>query len=148
MEEFNDMNRIFKLGLVLTSAGILGACSNGDTDDVPVEQQPVEEQVDPNTDTTSDVNTEATDDVDDLDDQNTTGDTTGATDERISESEAQDIAFEAAGVSVDELDYVGEVEFDANDNKYDVEFTSNGVEYEFEIDASTGSVLESEMDNN
>ena len=65
----------------------------------------------------------------------------------ISEDEAKTIALQKAGRTDLQLDAV-RAEFDCDDGiiTYEVEFTAGGREYEYDINAETGEILESEDD--
>lgn len=65
----------------------------------------------------------------------------------IGKDKALDIALAKAGLKKSQISGY-DVEFECDDGviTYDVEFYSGSVEYEFEIDATTGSILEYETD--
>ena len=65
----------------------------------------------------------------------------------ISEEEAKTIALQKAGRTDVQTDAV-RAEFDCDDGiiTYEVEFTAGGREYEYDINAETGEILESESD--
>ena len=66
----------------------------------------------------------------------------------ISPEDAQRIALEHAGVA--ETDAVGihtVLDIDNGRQEYDVEFRVGHLEYEYEIDALTGTILSTDMDN-
>lgn len=62
-----------------------------------------------------------------------------------SNNNAMQNALNNAGVSSD-VATQKKVEYDAEDNKYDVEFKANGYEYDYEIDATTGKIIESDKE--
>ena len=62
----------------------------------------------------------------------------------VSLEEAQKIALDAAGI----IDAVfTQRHLDPDDGVYEIAFTSGGVEYEFEVDAQTGAIRETDLDN-
>ncbi len=66
----------------------------------------------------------------------------------VSETEAQNIAVEDAGLSMDDVT-VTKCQKDMDDGieKYDVEFRSaDGANYEYEIDAASGKILDKDME--
>lgn len=66
---------------------------------------------------------------------------------KISQSEAETIALEHAGLSLDEVSNLyTEYDYDDGRYEYDVEFYANGFEYSYEIDAFTKEILKSEKD--
>ncbi len=65
----------------------------------------------------------------------------------IGKDKALEIALDKSGLDKSQIsDYIVEFECDDGIITYDVEFYSGSVEYEFEIDATTGSILEYETD--
>lgn len=66
----------------------------------------------------------------------------------IGEERAKSIALADAGVAEAALDAV-KVKMDCDDGRmeYEVEFTSAGVEYEYEVDAVSGDILESDQED-
>lgn len=67
----------------------------------------------------------------------------------LSESEAKRIALEHAGFSEDRVTFTKfELDYDDGISKYEIEFTVNGTEYEIDINAKTGDILKTEVDNN
>ncbi len=66
----------------------------------------------------------------------------------IGEAKAKDIAYSKANLKEADIDYVFcKLERDDFVWKYEVTLWSNSVEYNFDIDATTGSVLEYEVDS-
>ena len=66
----------------------------------------------------------------------------------ISPDQAQAIALEHAGVTTDEVTGLHTVmEIDNGRQEYDVEFLVGHLEYEYEIDAVTGKILSTDIDN-
>ena len=66
----------------------------------------------------------------------------------ISPEEAQNIALEHAGVTADEVTGLHTVmDIDDGRQEYDVEFRVGHLEYEYEIDAATGKILSTDIDN-
>ena len=67
--------------------------------------------------------------------------------EYITRSEAKEIALDDAGVkSSDAVFLKAELDWDDGVAHYDVEFYSKGVEYDYEINAKTGKIIESDRD--
>ena len=66
---------------------------------------------------------------------------------RITEAEAEEIAFRDAGVSESDVKRL-KTEFDRDDGReiYEVEFYYNNMEYTYEINAADGSILERDVD--
>lgn len=65
----------------------------------------------------------------------------------ISEARAKELALAHAGFSEDQVTFTKcKLDYDDGVTKYEVEFTANGVEYEIEINAKTGEILKSEID--
>lgn len=62
----------------------------------------------------------------------------------ITETEARDAAFEAAGVDASSVT-VTSTQFDDEDDEYEFEFQSDTTRYEYTIDANNGKVLSSEQ---
>ncbi|MGI5959667.1 MAG: PepSY domain-containing protein [Massiliimalia sp.] len=62
----------------------------------------------------------------------------------ISESEAKDAAFSAAGVDASSVT-VTSTKFDDDDDEYEFEFQSDTTRYEYTIDANNGKVISSEQ---
>ena len=60
----------------------------------------------------------------------------------ISKDEAKQIALNHANVS-----NIYDYEIELDDNKYEIEFKSGNKEYEYEINATTGKIIEYEIDN-
>ena len=75
---------------------------------------------------------------------NSTGTTATTT---LSESEAKAAVFADAGVSESQVSHL-KVELDRDDGRtvYEIEFQVGTTEYEYKIDAATGSILKSEID--
>lgn len=75
--------------------------------------------------------------------ETTTVETSAA--EMISESEALENAFDAAGLYIDDADDIT-VQLNVNDEEagYDIGFQMEGVNYEYFVDAYTGDVYEYE----
>lgn len=77
--------------------------------------------------------------------ENATVEATEATeanaDEMISEGEALENAFDAAGLYIDDADDIN-VQFNDGEAGYDIEFRMEGVKYEYFVDAHTGEVYE------
>jgi len=66
----------------------------------------------------------------------------------ISPEEAQNIALKHAGVTAEEVTGLHSVmDIDDGRQEYDVEFRVGHLEYEYEIDAATGKILSSDIDN-
>ena len=67
----------------------------------------------------------------------------------LSAAEAQEIAYENAGVSPSDITFK-EVDRDREDGKatYDIDFTTAEGEYSYTIDAQTGSILDRDFDKN
>lgn len=66
----------------------------------------------------------------------------------LSESEAKRIALEHAGFSEDRVTFTKfKLDYDDGISKYEIEFTVNGTEYEIDINAKTGDILKTEVDN-
>ena len=67
----------------------------------------------------------------------------------LSAAEAQEIAFENAGVSPSDITFK-EVDRDREDGKatYDIDFTTADGDYSYTIDAQTGSILDRDFDEN
>ena len=67
--------------------------------------------------------------------------------EYITRSKAKEIALDDAGVkSSDAVFLKAELDWDDGVAHYDVEFYSKGVEYDYEINAKTGKIIESDRD--
>ena len=66
----------------------------------------------------------------------------------ISPEDAQNIALEHAGVTAEEATGLHAVmDIDDGRQEYDVEFRVGHLEYEYEIDAATGKILSTDIDN-
>lgn len=75
------------------------------------------------------------------------GQSSGGGGSHIGESQAKEIAFSHAGVSADSVyDYKADLDDDDGRMIYEIEFKAGNYEYEYEIDASNGSVLKFEWD--
>lgn len=69
--------------------------------------------------------------------------------ELISEEEAKEIALKDAGVNKEDLSYILiNLETDNGVDEYEVEFYSDKMEYEYNIDASTGEILNRDINTN
>ena len=69
----------------------------------------------------------------------------------MDEARAKEIALSDAGVSASDVTFRSvKLDYDDGVQKYDLEFcvTGTGVVYEYEINASTGKILNSEQDTN
>lgn len=65
----------------------------------------------------------------------------------ISEEKAKEIVLNNANLTIDQVTFKKvEMDFDNGIKKYDIEFYYNNKEYSYEIDASTGSILEYDID--
>ena len=65
----------------------------------------------------------------------------------ISGDAAKDIALKHAGIAeADCVELKVELDGDENPVHYDVGFKSNGMEYDYEINATTGDILKSEVE--
>lgn len=136
-----------KLSLVSVSAlTLLAACGGESTNDAGegTNPEPATEQ----TQETEEVTTVETDDQDDQDDQ-ASQEGNGGLESRefaVSFDQALDIFRDEVG---QEDVQIKEVEFDEDDGQYvyEIEGYANGAEYDVEIDAETGDILESEMDD-
>jgi uncharacterized membrane protein YkoI len=73
--------------------------------------------------------------------ENETTQITGA----ISKEKAKSIALNDAGLKESKVRQL-EVEFDREDNKYEVDFEYNGKEYSYEINATTGKIIDKEVE--
>ena len=68
--------------------------------------------------------------------------------EGITEAEAQAIALEHAGLTEADVSRVYvRADWDDGRQEYDVEFRVGHLEYEYEIDAATGQILSTEIDD-
>ena len=66
----------------------------------------------------------------------------------ITEEEAKQTAMSHAGFSADQITFTkSKLDVEDGVTVYEVEFKANGSEYEYEIDATTGNVIKSEIDN-
>ena len=66
----------------------------------------------------------------------------------ITPEDAQNIALEHAGVTAEEATGLHTVmDIDDGRQEYDVEFRVGHLEYEYEIDAATGKILSTDIDN-
>ena len=66
----------------------------------------------------------------------------------ITPQQAQEIALEHAGVTAEEVTGLHAVmDIDNGRQEYDVEFRVGHLEYEYEIDAATGKILSTEIDD-
>ena len=73
--------------------------------------------------------------------ENETTQITGA----ISKEKAKSIALNDAGLKESKVRQL-EVELDREDNKYEVDFEYNGKEYSYEINATTGKIIDKEVE--
>ena len=66
---------------------------------------------------------------------------------QLTREEAQKIALEHAGFTLEQVKYL-ETELDRDDGKlhYDVDFEKDGYDYDYEIDAATGKILKSQKE--
>lgn len=64
----------------------------------------------------------------------------------ISEDAARHACLDYMGFSSDGVSFI-KTEYDSDDSEYDFELTANGIKYEIKVDALTGAVLESEIDD-
>lgn len=73
--------------------------------------------------------------------QSTEG-TQATQDTQITEEKAKEIAYNHAGVNVDNIVEFG-IEFDQDINRdvFEVDFTADGYEYSYDIDATTGEII-------
>ena len=68
---------------------------------------------------------------------------------KISASRAEEIALDHAGVSKAEAKFLkSNLDIDDGRYKYEVDFYANGYEYDYEIDAESGKVIDSDKDRN
>lgn len=66
---------------------------------------------------------------------------------KISASRAEEIALNHAGVSKAEAKFLkSQLDIDDGRYKYEVDFYANGYQYDYEIDADSGKVLDSDKD--
>lgn len=63
----------------------------------------------------------------------------------ISRDKAKSIALNDAGLKESKVRQL-EVELDKEDNKYEVDFEANGKEYSYEINATTGKIIDKEVE--
>lgn len=106
------------------------------------------------TDAAQNSSTDDNGDTDDADDDGAAGSTQApaATDESssetISKEEAEQIAFDDAGVTREEITEWDQSELDMDNGRqiWEIEFDVNDVEYEYDIDALTGDILAKEID--
>ncbi len=127
--------------IMIATAMLLGGCGNTETKEAPVAEATTEIAVKAEEPTTEAVTTEtpAADAVND--------EVTKEAADLISEEEALSICLKDAGVA--KADIINErVQKDYDDGKdiYDVEFHVGQTEYNYDIDAVTGDILESESD--
>jgi uncharacterized membrane protein YkoI len=73
--------------------------------------------------------------------ENETTQITGA----ISKEKAKSIALNDAGLKESKVRQL-EVELDREDNKYEIDFEYNGKEYSYEINATTGKIIDKEVE--
>ena len=127
--------------IMIATAMLLGGCGSTKTKEAPVAEATTEVAVKAEEPTTEAVTTEtpAADAVND--------EVTKEAADLISEEEALNICLKDAGVA--KADIINErVQKDYDDGKdiYDVEFHVGQTEYNYDIDAVTGDILESESD--
>ena len=65
---------------------------------------------------------------------------------RITEDDAKEIALKHAGLNTGAVKNLS-VELDLGEGTYEVEFVTKGIEYDYEIDAYTGEILQTEKDH-
>ena len=66
---------------------------------------------------------------------------------RITEEAAKQIALEKAGMTTDQVRFT-KAHLDNDDGRleWEIEFVEGGMEYEFDIDAQTGNVFDTDID--
>ena len=66
---------------------------------------------------------------------------------RITEDAAKQIALEKAGMTADQVRFT-KAHLDNDDGRleWEIEFVADGIEYEFDIDAQTGTVFDTDID--
>ena len=70
-----------------------------------------------------------------------------STKDTISKEEAYSIAAKNAGIDTSKVDYTKcNLKIDDGQYVYDVEFIDNDIKYEYEIDGSTGQILDIEKE--
>ena len=65
----------------------------------------------------------------------------------ITEDAAKEIALEKAGMTADQVRFT-KAHLDNDDGRleWEIEFVADGMEYEFDIDAQTGNVFDTDID--
>ena len=68
--------------------------------------------------------------------------------QQITLDEAKAIALEHAGFAADQAVFTkSELDYDDGTAEYEIEFKANGLEYEYKINASTGKIVEYDIDD-
>lgn len=78
---------------------------------------------------------------------NTSATTSAAPADTISKEDAEQVVFDDAGVTRDQVTAWDKSELDTDDNRqiWEIEFDIDATEYEYDIDAVTGEILKKEI---
>ncbi len=63
---------------------------------------------------------------------------------KVTLEQAKELVFTKLGITEADVKYA---KYDLDDGKYEIEFHYNGAEYEFEVDATTGTIVETNVDD-
>lgn len=146
--------RFTALGIAVTAAASLTACSSQDSSDATTAATETVKETVTEQDTAANTATANTDD--DADDTNDTAAAAPAGDDQaaqgspqVSREDALAKAYAQAGVQESDVSEL-EQELDDGDDGFgphwEIEFKANGQEHEFDVDAATGEVRNHEID--
>ena len=150
--------RFTALGIAVTAAAALTACSSQDSSDATTAATTTVKETVTEQDTAANTDTANTDDDadDNADDTNDTAAAAPAGDDQaaqgspqVSREDALAKAYAQAGVQESDVSEL-EQELDDGDDGFgphwEIEFKANGQEHEFDVDAATGEVRNHEID--
>ncbi len=63
---------------------------------------------------------------------------------KVTLEQAKELVFTKLGITEADVKYA---KYDLDDGKYEIEFHYNGAEHEFEVDANTGTIVETDLDD-
>ena len=142
--------RFTALGIAVTAAAALTACSSQDSSDATTAATETVKETVTEQDTAADTDTANTDNADDTAAAAPAGNDQAAQGSpQVSREDALAKAYAQAGVQESDVSEL-EQELDDGDDGFgphwEIEFKANGQEHEFDVDAATGEVRNHEID--
>ena len=142
--------RFTALGIAVTAATALTACSSQDSSDATTAATTTVKETVTEQDTTANTDTANTDNADDTAAAAPAGnDQAAQSSPQVSREDALAKAYAQAGVQESDVSEL-EQELDDGDDGFgphwEIEFKANGQEHEFDVDAATGEVRNHEID--